>query len=246
MRSTLILLTLTLATSGLALFMFLTKNASLLEAVSFITGAICVWLTVKENVWNFPLGLANVATFFVVFWGAHLYADASLQVVYFVLGLVGWYLWMYGGKNRTALRIHRASNVELATVLVTIALLTWALYRTLTYFSPHASFFDALTTAISLGAQWLLNRKRLENWMLWIVVDAIYIPLYMSKELHLTAILYAVFLVMAVIGHLQWRATWRRQKIVEGPGFEVITPAVHPFPPATPPAFPVLQPEDPK
>src|SRR5437868_3149656 len=75
--------------------------ASWLEAISFATGAICVWLTVKESVWNFPISLANVATFFIVFGRAHLFADQGLQVVYFVLTIIGWYMWLYGGERHT-------------------------------------------------------------------------------------------------------------------------------------------------
>ena len=89
--------------------------------------------------------------------------------------------------------------------------MTLLFWSTLRYIGGSASFWDALTTAICLGAQWLLNRKRLENWIFWIVADCIYVPLYLYKQLYLTSLLYAVFLVMAGIGLAQWRATWRRQ-----------------------------------
>ena len=85
------------------------------------------------------------------------------------------------------------------------------LWQLLHYAGGSSSFFDALTTSISLGAQWLLNRKRLENWILWIIADVIYVPLYLYKALYLTSILYAVFLAMAAMGLLQWLATWRKQ-----------------------------------
>jgi len=183
--------------------------ASWLEAVSFVTGAICVWLTVRESVWNFPVGLANVATFGVVFFRARLFADAALQVVYFVLGVVGWWTWVYGGENRTALRVTRASGRELSAVGVAVAAATLGIWQLLQPYGGSASFWDAFTTSLSLGSQWLLNRKKLESWMGWIAVDVIYMPLYLWKELYLTAVLYALFLVLAVMGYRAWRATWR-------------------------------------
>ncbi|MGE3239426.1 MAG: nicotinamide riboside transporter PnuC [Pirellulales bacterium] len=182
--------------------------ASWLEAVSFVTGAICVWLTVKESIWNFPVGLANVATFGVVFFRSRLLADAALQAVYFVLGAIGWWTWVYGGENRTALRITRASRIELGAVGLSAAAATLGIWQLLQLLGGSASFWDALTTSLSLASQWLLNRKKLESWVGWIAVDVIYVPLYLWKELYLTSVLYALFLALAVMGYRAWRATW--------------------------------------
>lgn len=205
-------LVLSLVVVVMAAVMYALGRASWLEAISFVTGAACVWLTVKENVWNFPIGLLNVTTFSVVFFQAHLFADAGLQVVYFILGVLGWYGWLYGGTGHTALRVSRTPRNEGIVVCAIVAMLTLMLWRTLHVWGGSASFWDALTTAISLGAQWLLNRKRLESWIGWIIVDVIYVPLYVYKELYLTAGLYAVFLGMAFIGWRQWHATWESQK----------------------------------
>jgi nicotinamide mononucleotide transporter len=200
---------LVILTSLLAAAMVWLNLASAIEGISFVTGAICVWLTVKENVWNFPIGLLNVATFVVVFWRAELYGDAGLQVVYFVLGLIGWYLWLYGGERRTALKVERAGPVELAVVSLACIASAFALWWVLYHHTGGVAVWDAVTTALSLGAQWLLNRKKLESWIGWIVVDVIYVPLYLYKGLYLTAILYAVFLCMAVMGFMHWRRTYR-------------------------------------
>jgi nicotinamide mononucleotide transporter len=213
LRDNRILASLTLVTSLVAFVMIYLGKAGWLEGVSFVTGAVCVWLTVRENVWNFPIGLLNVATFVVVFWQARLFGDAGLQVVYFVLILVGWYLWLYGGTNRTALRIHRASTLELSLVGIAVVGTTLLLWEILYHHTGGVAFWDALTTAISLGCQWLLNRKRLESWLGWIVVDIIYIPLYCYKGLYLTAVLYSVFLVMACMGFLHWRRTFRAARL---------------------------------
>ena len=202
--------------SVVAVVMAWLKMATWLEAASFVTGAVCVWLTVRQNIWNFPLGLVNVATFCVVFYRSRLFADASLQVVYFVLGIIGWYLWRYGGENRAELKVTRASTRELTVMIVLVTLGTVALWQSLQKIGGSASFWDALTTSISLASQWLLNRKRLESWVGWIVVDIIYVPLYVYKELYLTAVLYAVFLTMAVMGLRAWRASWRQNPFAAG------------------------------
>lgn len=208
-RESLVLLSLFVLTTILALVMGVTERATWLEAIGFVTGALCVWLTVRENIWNFPLGLVNVAAFSVVFMRAGLYADAGLQGVYFVLGVLGWYWWLYGGAQATTLQVRRVSWFELFVVIIVGILCTLALWEILVEYNSSASFWDALTTSLSLCAQWMLNRKRLENWWFWIVVDLIYVPLYLYKELYLTAILYAVFLVMATLGLLRWRNVLR-------------------------------------
>lgn len=207
-----VLLVLMLAVAGVAATMVALGRASVLEAISFVTGAACVWLTVRANVWNFPIGLLNTATFSVVFFDARLFGDAALQLVYFALGLMGWYLWLYGGERRTPLRVVHASSLEKWVVGAAIVLSTLVLWRTLRYAGGSASFWDAWTTSVSLGAQWLLTRKRLETWHLWILVDIVYVPLYVSRGLNLTALLYAVFLVMAIMGLSHWRTLVREPR----------------------------------
>jgi nicotinamide mononucleotide transporter len=179
-------------------------QSSSLEAVSFVTGAICVWLTVKENIWNFPVGLVNTAAYSVVFFKARLFGDATLQVIYFTLCLIGWYMWRFGGDEGSRLRVARAGARELGLVALFVVSGTAILWKTVHLAGGAAPLWDATTTSLSLGAQWLLNRKKVENWILWIVVDAIYVPLYVYRGLNLTAILYSVFFVMAVMGLKAW------------------------------------------
>lgn len=217
-----LLLTLTVATTALAYLSWRAQVSTLLEAISVVTGALCVWLTVRESLWNFPISLVNVSAFFVVFFKARLFADASLQVVYFGLTLYGWYLWLYGGNQKSALRVSRSTPRSMLTVAVTCVALTFTLWFVLRLVGGSASFFDAITTALSLCAQWLLDRKRVENWFYWIAADLIYIPLYAYKHLYLTAGLYAVFLAMCFIGVREWRESLRRNDDPEPRGFEVI------------------------
>jgi nicotinamide mononucleotide transporter len=211
-NDTAVLAVLTVCAGGVAIAMVALGRASTLEAVSFATGAMAVWLTVKENIWNFPIGIINTAAYSVVFFQARLYGDASLNVLYCGLGVMGWYLWLHGGERRSALQVSRAGSSELGQVAAVVAVSTLLLWKTLHFVGGSASFWDAATTSLSLGAQWLLNRKRIENWHIWIVADAIYVPLYVSRGLNLTAVLYAVFLVMAVIGLIRWQAVHEEQR----------------------------------
>ncbi|MBV9864560.1 MAG: nicotinamide mononucleotide transporter [Abitibacteriaceae bacterium] len=186
----------------------------LTEVFGFVTGGICVWLTVKENVWNWPLGIANDIFFVFLFLSSRLYADMTLQVVYIILGLLGWYWWLYGGEQHKELRVGTADTVTLAIVAVLVVISTVGMTVFLTHVKDSAPFWDALTTTLSLAAQYLLTRKLIENWYLWIMADLIYVPLYASKHLFLTAILYALFLCMCLAGLSQWRRTWLAQRDV--------------------------------
>ncbi|HEX3625897.1 MAG TPA: nicotinamide riboside transporter PnuC [Verrucomicrobiae bacterium] len=174
------------------------------EAWGFVTGGVCVWLVVREHIWNWPLGLANSLFFFVLFLRGRLYADMSLQLVYLGLGVYGWLNWIFGGKNHGALKISRTCQSEWLTLAAAVPICTWAMRQILVAVNDAAPLLDALTTVISLAAQYLLCRKRLENWWFWIAADAIYVPLYFSRKLPLTAALYFVFLIMCLIGLQEW------------------------------------------
>lgn len=177
---------------------------SMTEALGFATGGTCVWLCVREHIWNWPLGLANNVVFFALFWHSRLYADMGLQAVYFAFGVYGWWNWLYGGQQHGALKVTPTSVGEGLALAALTPLATWGLWLVLVETHDAAPFLDSLTTVLSLVAQYLLCRKRLENWAVWIVVDAIYVPLYLSRHLHLTALLYAVFLVMCIYGLRAW------------------------------------------
>jgi nicotinamide mononucleotide transporter len=176
------------------------------EVLGFITGGVCVWLIVRENLWNWPIGMANNVLFFVLFFQSRLYADAGLQIVYLVLAIYGWSIWLSGGDQaRGKLAVTHATRLEWAILGLVVPLATVMLWRILFLVQGAAPFWDALTSVLSLSAQYLLSRKRLENWYFWIAADLIYVPLYFSRSLPLTAILYAVFLVMCLVGLWQWK-----------------------------------------
>ncbi|MFS4091161.1 nicotinamide riboside transporter PnuC [Streptomyces sp. AF1A] len=175
------------------------------ELLGFATGAACVWLTVRARIANFPVGIANNLFFLVLFWSARLYADAVLQVVYLVLAAVGWWTWLRGGESRSARRMGHASARTVVVLLLLVVPVTWNLTAILTRAHDMAPFWDALTTALSLAAQWLLNTKSYETWYFWIAADVVYIPLYFAKVLYLTGVVYVLFLTMCLLGARSWR-----------------------------------------
>jgi nicotinamide mononucleotide transporter len=183
-------------------------SVGLVEAWGFATGGVCVWLVVREHLWNWPVGLANNVVFFVLFLQGRLYADMGLQVI-FGLGVYGWLNWCRGGSGGAELGVARTTAVEWGALAAAAPLGTWGLMEILQRVNGAAPFWDALTTVLSLAAQYLLCRKRLENWYLWMLADVIYVPLYISRKLPLTAVLYGVLLVMCVVGWRRWSLVWR-------------------------------------
>ena len=177
----------------------------LTEALGFATGAACVWLVTRGNIWNWPIGLANNVFFAVLFWRARLFADFGLQGVYFALGVWGWWEWLHGGANHSRLTVSRTRRAEWIGIALFLTFGTWGLRELLIVVNGAAPFWDALTTTLCLAAQYLLCRKRIENWWLWIAADVIYVPLYLSKQLPLTAILYAGFIGLCIVGLIRWK-----------------------------------------
>lgn len=193
-------------------FHFLSNPVSWAELLGFVFGLACVYLVVRANVHNFWTGILNSVMFLVLFLSARLWADAALQGVYVVLGFIGWWQWLYGGENRTRLKVTRASNLMIAGCLAFVVLGTAALTPALAALNDSAPFVDALTTCISLVAQFLLNAKKIQTWYFWIVADLIYIPLYFVRDLNLTGIVYIAFLGLAVSGAIHWRTILRRDQ----------------------------------
>jgi nicotinamide mononucleotide transporter len=179
------------------------------EVLGFVSGAVCVLFVVNQNIWNFPVGIANNIFFIILFLSSRLYGDMALQGIYIVLGCIGWWQWLYGGKNRTELHINHASLKELMMLCAIGTAATMGLREYFIHIHDSAPFLDSVTTVVSLIAQYLLNCKRIENWFVWITADILYIGLYLQKELYLTAILYAIFIGMCTAGLLSWKKAER-------------------------------------
>lgn len=181
------------------------------EAVGVLFGVLAVWLTTRENIWCWPTGLVNVGLFVVVFAQARLYADMGLQVVYVVACLYGWHAWLHGGADRGELHVSRSPRWILRLLLTGGALFAVGLGSVLArYTDASLPYLDSGLASFSLVAQWLQTRKWIETWAVWIVVDVLYVGMYVSKGLYLTAGLYAVFLGLAVMGFRAWTISRQR------------------------------------
>ena len=177
-----------------------------LELTAVIFGVISVLLSVRQSIWSWPTGIVNVSLFFALFFKSGLYSDMGLQAVYFVLSVYGWYEWLYGGANRTELHVSRTPPRVFA-ILPAIGVVFWFALAQITRRLPGTAlpYLDAALTTGSLAAQWMMTRKFVENWALWIALDVVYVGMFIFKGLYLTAANYAVYLVLAVMGHIAWK-----------------------------------------
>ncbi len=188
---------------------FISQN--LLETCGVITGILCVYLAAKNKILNWPFAIVSVIIYIFIFWDARLYADMGLQVYFLVMNFYGWYFWSRKDVNAKA-PVSSITPKEIILSVIGIAVFTVAL-GTFLYKGTDASFpfIDSFCTACSLVAQVFLARKVMENWLIWIFVDIIYIGVYIAKDLHLTAGMYALYIYIAAMGYMEWRREFRSQ-----------------------------------
>lgn len=190
---------------------------SVLESWGFVTGATCVWLASQNRISSWPVGIANAIFFIVLFADARLYADMGLQVYFVATGICGWWLWLRGGERRSRLPIRRTPLRAALALAGATAAATVVLMFYLRSIGGAAPFLDALTACSSLAAQWMLMRRWIENWFVWIAVDVVSIGLYIWKDLALTAVLYGVFLLICLSAVRSWRRELKAQQTAQPP-----------------------------
>ncbi|MEA2825915.1 MAG: nicotinamide mononucleotide transporter [Actinomycetota bacterium] len=174
---------------------------SAVEILGFLTGAGSVWLYARQRVAAWPLGIANSLFWLVLFWRSRLYLDSGLQAVYIALGLLGWHWWRRE-HDPAVTRTRAAEKVVLAAIVVVASAGLWAVEARWT--DSSLPFWDSSTTVVSLVAQYMLTRKLLGSWWLWIAVDVAYLGMYASQSLYLTAALQPVFVGLCLRGRRDW------------------------------------------
>ena len=187
---------------------FLVQNWQ--ELAGTLTGILCVWLLIRQNILNWPLGIANNIFYIVVFYKSGLYGDMGVQFVYIAVAIYGWWNWLHGGVDHSELKVARASATGLLRYTAVAAAGTGVLYWILRHTPSTVPFADGLTSALFLTAQYMMSRKLIENWWFWIVGDVLVIGLYIYKHLYLTSVLYVIFLAMCVAALLEWRRAAKR------------------------------------
>lgn len=202
-----------------------------IEIFGAITGIIYVFLEIKQNIWLWPLGIVTSAVYIYVFYNTGFYADMGLQWYYLFISIYGWIVWAKGrghgagskeceerGKNGEEANGDRQSvednkfriiNVRqkqaLWLVLITVVLFAGIWFVLASFTDSTIPGWDAFTTALSITATWMLARKIIEHWYLWMIVNVVSIGLYIYKGLYPTVVLFLVYGVMAIIGYLEWR-----------------------------------------
>lgn len=178
---------------------------NLLEVTGFLFGIAGVYLTLRENVWCFPVGIINVILSLFLFYDQKLYADAIQQSVYIFLLTYGWWQWLHGGFKKSLTITKSSSKLLLNCLMIWISgtfLLGSLLHK---YTDASTPWPDSAATILSFIAQWMVAKKKLENWILWMVVNLAYIAIYIYKDLSLYAILFFIYLILAIAGYVNWK-----------------------------------------
>ena len=188
-----------------------------LEATGLISGLVCVALLIRQNIWNWPIGLLYSLVSIVVFFRARLYADLALHVFYVVMNGYGWYYWAFAKRAiqlETVPVTQTPARVAVALTLVVAgatAAMGWLLANRTNAAVPY---WDSATTTMSFAGMWLTARKHIENWIVWLVVDVIATGIYLYKGLEMYALLYCVYIGMAFAGWWAWRTSMLRTAAV--------------------------------
>ena len=185
-----------------------------IEIFGVITGILYVILEVKQNKLLWPLGIITSAAYIYIFFSGKFYADMGLQVYYVLISIYGWYYWSRGGVKLPVSRINRQQFILL---ILSFAIAWSGIYFVLDrYTDSTVPLGDSFTTALAIVATWMLTRKIIEQWFLWIIANVVSIGLYIYKGLYPTVILYAVYAGMAVYGYMEWKRSMNKKLEDEG------------------------------
>lgn len=197
-------------TTFFSLFYNQLAQTSALEWFGTITGFLCVYLAAKQHILNWPVAILSIFAYIWLFYDYKLYGDSFLQLYFLFTSIYGWYYWNKRKKEEKQ-PITSLTKIQLIGVLIVCIILSALAGLILDQFTnSDVPYIDGTCTAISFVAQFLMTRKILQNWILWIIVDLCFIPLYIYKDLALTAVLYTLYLVLATIGYLDWKRTWKQ------------------------------------
>ena len=184
-------------------------SGNYVEVLGVITSLVYLYFSVRQIIWLWPFGIISSALFILIFFNSKFYADMGLQVYYLGVSIYGWVYWSGGGVDReekSTLPVCRISR-QLSLVLGVAAMLIMLviIYVLKRFTDSDVPWGDGFTTAGSIVATWMLARKVLEHWLVWIVVDSVAAGLYFYKGLYPSFLLYLIFTIIAVVGYFQWK-----------------------------------------
>lgn len=184
-------------------------SGNYVEVLGVITSLVYLYFSVRQIIWLWPFGIISSALFFLIFFNSKFYADMGLQVYYLGVSIYGWVYWSRGTVDqpvKSTLPVRRISH-QLTLVLGVVGVLVMGLivFILKNFTDSDVPWGDGFTTAGSIVATWMLARKILEHWLVWIVVDGVAAGLYFYKGLYPSFLLYVIYAMIAVIGFIQWR-----------------------------------------
>lgn len=188
-----------------------------LQIVGTLLGLIYLWLEYKANIWVWIIGAIMPLVHGILYLESGIYADAAMQLYYVAAGVYGLIVWKRKPRKSGDGVIRHTLRGWIVPLVAVYALLHVALYYILTEFTDsRVPLFDSMSTALSIVAMWMLSRKLVEQWLVWLVVDMISVGLYIYKGIPITALLYTLYCVLAVLGYLRWRKMANHQNQAHG------------------------------
>lgn len=176
-----------------------------LEIIGVIVGLIYLWLEYRASVWLWAASIVMPAIYIFIYAESGFYADMGINIYYLVASIYGWVAWLRRGDDGQPLKItHTPRKMILPLIAVGAIAMVVITYILLNYTDSTVPYGDSFTTALSVVALYMLARKQAEQWLVWLVVDAVSCALYISKGIHLTAALYGLYTILAWVGYRRW------------------------------------------
>ena len=196
------------------------ESFKIIEIIAVVFGVLSVWYAHKENIWVFPFGIINVLIYIYICVSAQLYANAGINVVYFLTNVYGWYNWSRTNDEQGILQISRNTNIQnvlwFLSAIILYGVIVWILHTVNQddplYLDSILPWIDGMNTSFFLCATILMTMKKIENWWFWIAGNVLSIPVYFSQGLYFTSLQYAIFLVIAVMGLREWNKRWAERR----------------------------------
>jgi nicotinamide mononucleotide transporter len=179
-----------------------------LEITAIFFGLLSVWFAKKDNIWVFPTGIINTAIYVYLLWKWTLLGDMMINFYYVVMSIYGWYHWTRKKGDAVEFPISKMNTSEKKWAIIIFVLtivFVVAVYTFFDKFTHWTSYVDTLVTGIFFVGMWLMARRKIENWILWIIGDVISIPMYFAKGYSFTSIQYLIFTIIAIFGYLEWK-----------------------------------------
>jgi len=188
-------------------------DTSVLEIIAVVFGLLSVWYAKQANIWVYPTGIISVLIYVSICLDAKLYADMGINAFYFVMSVYGWIMWsrkVDESHERPITFLSRKDyyisiGMFIFSIIFIIILLKYFKADDTAYWATNVPYIDTFTTAIFIVGMWQMAMKKVENWIFWIIGDVISVPLYFYKGLVFTSLQFFIFLILAVMGYIEWR-----------------------------------------